>query len=118
MQTFLVTVLIIIIITILTAEAKNMVLCNGDRFWCCHTNVLLLHKLYIFNRIIKQTLAGATALSAAFFGQGVGPIHADDFGCLGTESRLFDCPITTFGLCLGGHSQDAGVRCAEGILWH
>ena len=56
------------------------------------------------------------AFTDAFFGQGIGQIQYDVFGCTGLESRLTDCsfdPVTSN--CPGDHTQDAGVRCNQGI---
>ena len=54
---------------------------------------------------------GATARSSAFFGLGVGLIYLDNVGCLGTESRLIDCPHNAIGSHDCSHSEDAGVTC-------
>ena len=51
----------------------------------------------------------ATARSRAFFGQGTDPIVLDDVRCIGTESRLIDCPYTATHNCV--HFEDAGVTC-------
>ena len=59
---------------------------------------------------------GATAFSNAEFGQGIGPIWLDDVRCLGTESRLANCPANPIGNHNCGHSDDAGVRCISGML--
>ena len=56
---------------------------------------------------------GATAYSAAFFGQGTGPILLDEVNCFGTESRLAFCPANPIGNHNCGHSEDAGVRCTS-----
>lgn len=58
------------------------------------------------------SVIGAVAFSGAHFGQGSGPIHADDVQCTGSEGRLNNCPYDTTNTC--SHSEDAGVRC-EGI---
>ena len=52
---------------------------------------------------------GAQAVSAAFFGQGTGPIFLDEVGCFGNETSLLDCSAVTQHNC--GHNEDAGVRC-------
>ncbi|KAH3886337.1 sushi, von Willebrand factor type A, EGF and pentraxin domain-containing protein 1-like [Dreissena polymorpha] len=46
---------------------------------------------------------------AAFFGQGVGPIHMDDVSCTGTEAFLTQCPYTRISNC--NHCADQGVEC-------
>lgn len=56
--------------------------------------------------------ADATAVPAAGFGQGTGPIFLDDVACRGTEANILTCPydrVTTD--CT--HREDAGVRCTE-----
>ena len=63
--------------------------------------------------LLRKT--GAQAVSAAFFGQGTGPILLDELGCFGNESSLLDCSAMTQHNC--AHNEDAGVRCiTTGIL--
>ena len=54
----------------------------------------------------------------AYFGEGQGLIGMDDVQCAGSESTLTDCTHTRNHNC--GHSEDAGVTCAPGmmrVLW-
>ena len=62
----------------------------------------------IYAKVI-YTIAGATALQSAHFGQGVGPIYLDDVACGGLEIDIFDCTANTMHNC--DHTEDAGVMC-------
>ena len=56
------------------------------------------------------------AFTDAFFGAGIGQIQYDVFGCTGLESRLTDCSFDpVMSNCPGDHTQDAGVRCNQGV---
>lgn len=63
---------------------------------------------------IHTFTAGATALSRASFGPGMGAIVLDDLSCSGTENSLFECPHTAAHNCL--HVEDAGVQCLPGTI--
>lgn len=70
------------------------------------------------NLLLYHFLTGAVAYPDAFFGQGFGPIYFDDFLCVGTESNLLNCTnggLNSIDGCRG-HLDDAGVRCAQGML--
>ena len=56
-------------------------------------------------------IIGASAFSNAFFGQGTGRILLDNLGCVGTETRLVDCPHNGIGIENCVHAEDAGLRC-------
>ena len=47
---------------------------------------------------------------------GTGLILLDNLGCIGSESRLIDCPHSGLGIHDCGHYEDAGVRCSLGIM--
>uniref|UniRef100_A0A672RTV0 Soluble scavenger receptor cysteine-rich domain-containing protein SSC5D n=1 Tax=Sinocyclocheilus grahami TaxID=75366 RepID=A0A672RTV0_SINGR len=51
------------------------------------------------------------AKSAAYFGQGSGPIWMDDVNCTGTESSLMNCRTGGWGTHNCHHSHDSGVIC-------
>lgn len=61
-------------------------------------------------------VVGATAYSFARFGQGIGPIFLDNVACVGTESRLIDCPANPIGTHNCVHSEDAGVGCLAPVV--
>ena len=62
-----------------------------------------------FSFVCLSVLSDAVAYSNAFYGQGTVPVLLDDVRCIGTESRLLDCPYTTKDNCT--HSQDAAISC-------
>ena len=70
---------------------------------------------YIDARVVCRQLGfsprGPYALSGAFYDEGTGPILLDQVRCVGTESRLADCPANAIGDHNCGHHEDAGVRC-------
>ena len=73
----------------------------------CRIDRDTLHQIHDwFNSTI-----GATAFSNAFFGQGTGRILLDNLGCVGTETRLVDCPHNGIGIENCVHAEDAGLRC-------
>ena len=59
---------------------------------------------------------GATALTGSSVIDGTGQIVLDDLRCVGSESRLIDCPHNGLGRHNCGYNEDAGVRCSSGIL--
>ena len=78
----------------------------------------LVHFLAILNDFYHGDfdVVGATAYSFARFGQGIGPIFLDNVACVGTESRLIDCPANPIGNHNCVHSEDAGVGCLAPVV--
>ena len=67
-------------------------------------------------RQLGFTPLGAASFSNATFGQGSGPILLDEVRCVGTESRLADCPADPIGVHKCEQSASAGVRCIAGMV--
>ena len=76
--------------------------------------VLLM--LALFAGQLGFTPLGAASFSNATFGQGSGPILLDEVRCVGTESRLADCPADPIGVHKCEQSASAGVRCIAGMV--
>ncbi len=60
-------------------------------------------------RQLGHSIVGARAHGLSFHGQGTDPIVLDDVMCMGTESRLIDCPFNPNHNCI--HLEDAAVTC-------
>ena len=75
--------------------------------------IILLYTLstHVISPYTGNIIIGATAFSRAFFGQGTGQILLDNLGCIGTETRLVDCPHNGIGIENCVHAEDAGLRC-------
>jgi len=54
---------------------------------------------------------GVTALTLGAVPDGTGQIWLDNVNCVGTETRLIDCPANALGSHNCAHFEDAGVRC-------
>eukprot|EP00731_Ephydatia_muelleri_P028193 Em0019g1066a len=55
--------------------------------------------------------AGGIVAPFTYYPQGAGSIWLDNVQCLGTESRLFDCPNVGIGIHDCTHIEDVGVMC-------
>ena len=67
---------------------------------------------FLIDSLYPMLIAGAIAVSSAFFGPGTGPIWHDDVQCSGAETKLVNCPhgrVRIHTDCF--HSEHAGVTC-------
>lgn len=60
---------------------------------------------------VMHVLSGAVTITGGAVPDGTGQIWLDNVQCLGTETRLVDCPANSLGNHNCAHSEDAGVRC-------
>ncbi len=58
---------------------------------------------------------GGTALKFGHFGPGSGKIWMDDVACVGSESKLKDCPFGGWEIEGCVHREDAGVSCIASV---
>lgn len=73
--------------------------------WCMGYEDILIVIFFLFSYI------GAVALTTGFT-NGVGQIWLDNVNCVGSETRLIDCPRSNpIGTHNCVHAEDAGVRC-------
>ena len=63
----------------------------------------------VYTILLKCLFSDAIAYTSAYYGQGTVPVLLDDVRCIGTESRLIDCPHAAIDNCV--HSQDAALSC-------
>ena len=69
----------------------------------------------LYCRLITSiSLLGATIITGGDVPDGSGRIWLDNVECTGSETRLVDCRANPLGTHNCGHSEDAGVMCAEG----
>ncbi|XP_067882571.1 deleted in malignant brain tumors 1 protein-like [Heterodontus francisci] len=47
----------------------------------------------------------------AHFGKGTGPVWKENYRCLGNETRLWDCPVSSWEQFSFSHENDASVIC-------
>ena len=64
---------------------------------------------------VLMTLTGAVAITSGF-ADGAGQIWLNNVRCVGTETRLIDCPANALGTASCGHVSDAGVRCSATVV--
>ncbi|XP_067881372.1 scavenger receptor cysteine-rich type 1 protein M130-like [Heterodontus francisci] len=49
----------------------------------------------------------------AHFGKGTGPVWKENFRCRGNETRLWDCPVSSWEQFSFSHENDASVICTD-----
>ena len=72
--------------------------------------VCVLVQHYLLNHFFS---AGGIVAPYTYYPQGSGSIWLDNVMCLGTETRLFDCPNGGIGIHDCTHIEDVGVMCGK-----
>ncbi|NWQ75795.1 MARCO protein, partial [Columbina picui] len=62
--------------------------------------------------VVCRMLGYSRATSAFTASAGTGPIWLDDVGCTGSESSIFDCSKSNWGVHNCNHNEDAGLECS------
>ncbi|XP_067857552.1 deleted in malignant brain tumors 1 protein-like, partial [Heptranchias perlo] len=60
-----------------------------------------------------QCGAVIATLGGAHFGKGTGPVWKENYKCRGNESRLWDCPVSSWEQFNCSHGNDASVICSD-----
>jgi deleted-in-malignant-brain-tumors protein 1 len=68
------------------------------------------------NLSLAPHTSGSVAVRVAAYGQGSGPITLDNVACVGTETRLIDCPANALGVHNCAHREDSGVICTPLVI--
>lgn len=76
----------------------------------CHEDAERGHYFFCQNHTCYNN-KGATPLYDGDVPDGSGPISMDDVECVGTETRLIDCPASAYGVYDCDHSEDVGLTC-------
>lgn len=90
-------------------EGRVEVYLNGEWGTVCNDLFGLTDGNVVCNQL-GYLGANSVVQSGGVFGPGGGPIHLDDVQCVGSESRLVDCPRRASGHNCH-HYKDVGVRC-------
>lgn len=93
-------------------ENMNYILPYSNNYDCLK-NIIWQYNLFV----LTLDYAGAIARGSARYGQGSGPILFTSVACVGDEYRLFECGNTVLTTSCS-HSEDAGVSCEFGKLFH
>uniref|UniRef100_UPI00398E94B1 scavenger receptor cysteine-rich domain-containing protein DMBT1-like n=1 Tax=Pristiophorus japonicus TaxID=55135 RepID=UPI00398E94B1 len=49
----------------------------------------------------------------AHFGEGTGPVWKENYMCRGNESRLWECPVSSWDQFFCSHGNDASINCSD-----
>ncbi|XP_067881178.1 scavenger receptor cysteine-rich type 1 protein M130-like [Heterodontus francisci] len=85
---------------------------HGDQWW---TLCDLYFDMEDANVVCEHLQCGAvnSIPRGAHFGKGTGPVWKENYRCRGNETRLWDCPVSSWEQFSCSHENDASVICTD-----
>ena len=93
-----------------------MEICNNNVWGTVCDDLWGVQDAQVVCRQLGFSAIGSQALTLGAVPDGTGQIWLDNVQCIGTETRLIDCPNNGLGSHNCAHFEDAGANCVEGTV--